>query len=78
MSMNRLCGTLAVAAVVGLAACSDTDAGDDAVVTDTLVTQDTVTREVQVPVQDTQAVETDVDVDRDTVPIEEVEPDTTP
>jgi hypothetical protein len=78
MSMNRLCGTLALAAVAALAACSNTDAGDDAAVTDTLVTQDTVTREVEVAVPDTQAVVTDVDTTQDTVDISDVRPDTTP
>jgi hypothetical protein len=74
---NRLAGIVAMVAVMGLAACNK-DAGDNAVVTDTVVTQDSVTREVQVPVQDTQAVVTSVDTTQDTVDIDQVRPDTTP
>ena len=73
MLRNRLFGTVAVLAIVGVAACSGDKANEDTgAVTDTLITTDTVTQEVQVPVQDTQAVITDVDTTRDTVPLGDV------
>jgi hypothetical protein len=79
MLRNRLFGTFAVLAIVGLAACSGDNANEDTgAVTDTLVTTDSVTQEVQVPVQDTQAVITDVDTTRDTVPIDNVDTTRTP
>jgi hypothetical protein len=71
MHRNRLYCTLAVLAIVGTTACKK-DAGNanNSQVTDTLVTTDTVTQQVQVPVQDTQAVVTTVDTTKDTVNID--------
>lgn len=75
MHRNRLFCTVAAFAIFGLAACSSDSANqDDGAVTDTLVTMDTVTQEVQVPVQDTQAVITDVDTTTDTVSIDQSNP----
>jgi hypothetical protein len=75
MQRNRLYCTLALLAVVGATACkSDADKADNGQVTDTLVTTDTVTQQVQVPVQDTQAVVTTVDTTKDTVDINKTQP----
>ncbi len=78
MHRNRLFSAFAVLAIIGVAACGDKANEDNGAVTDTLVTTDSVTQEVQVPVQDTQAVITDVDTTRDTVPIGEVDTTRTP
>ena len=69
MPRNRLLCTLAVLAVVGAAACNNDAGNREGEVTDTLVTTDTVTQEVQVAVPDTQAVVTSVDTTVDTVDI---------
>jgi ABC-type Fe3+-hydroxamate transport system substrate-binding protein len=75
MQRNRLYCTLALLALVGVTACkSDAGSADNAQVTDTLVTTDSVTQEVQVPVQDTQAVVTSVDTTQDTVDINQTQP----
>ena len=70
MPRNRLFCTLAVLAIVGVSACKK-DAGneDTGQVTDTLVTADTVTQEIQTTVPDSQEVITDVDTTKDTVDI---------
>ena len=78
MLRNPLPSAFAVVALAGLAACGGgDDVADDAMVTDTLVTQETEMVEVPVTVPDTAVVTTDVDVDVDTVDIEgAVPPDT--
>ena len=71
--MRRNASTLLIAfvALAGLAACGDNDAdvGDNAQVTDTLISQDTTTVEMPVTVPDTAAVITSVDTAKDTVDI---------
>lgn len=75
MHRNRLYCTLALLALVGVTACkSDAGNANNSQVTDTLVTTDTVTQQVQVPVQDTQAVVTTVDTTKDTVDINKTQP----
>jgi hypothetical protein len=72
MQRNRLLGVVAIALLVGVAACSGNDTGADSANVadvDTIVQQDTTTAEVPVTVPDSQAVVTTVDTSKDTVDI---------
>lgn len=72
MLKNRLLSAFAVVSLAGLAACGgEEEVADDAMITDTLVTPTTETVEVPVTVPDTAVVTRDVDVDVDTVDVEE-------
>lgn len=66
MLNKRAVSLLSIFAVAGLAACGgEAEVADDAVVTDTLVSQETEMVEVPVTVPDTALVTQDVDVDVD-------------